>query len=62
MPRPSGTQSGLAVASGLCYLIGYPVALWANSGVGWTLVTLGGVFLLALGVVTIRRVNRGAPD
>jgi hypothetical protein len=52
----------LAVASGLCYVIGYPVALWANSGVGWTLVTLGGVFLLALGVVTIRRVNRGTPD
>lgn len=62
MPRLSRAQSALAVATGLCYLIGYPVALFVNSGVGWSLVTLGGVFLLALGVVTIRRVNRGTDD
>jgi hypothetical protein len=62
MPRLSVTQGALAVACGLCYLIGYPVALFADSGVGWALVTLGGVFLLTLGVVTIRRVHRGSQD
>jgi hypothetical protein len=60
MPRPSGAQSALAAATGLCYLVGYPVALFANAAMGWTLVTLGGVFLFALGVVTIRRVHSGA--
>jgi hypothetical protein len=59
MPRPSGTQSVLIAAAGLCYLIGYPVALMADPAIGWTLVTLGGAFLFALGVVTIRRVHRG---
>jgi hypothetical protein len=62
MPRLTSAQSALAVAAGLCYLIGYPVALFADSGVGWTLVTLGGVFLLALGVLTVRRIHRSTPD
>jgi hypothetical protein len=59
VPRPSGAQSALVAATGLCYLVGYPVALFANAALGWTLVTLGGVFLLSLGVVTIRRIHRG---
>jgi hypothetical protein len=48
----------LGIASALCYAIGYPVALVANQPWGWLLVTLGGVLLLWLGVVTIRRVDR----
>lgn len=60
MPRPSGAQSVLAVAAGLCYVVGYPVALLAHSAVGWVFVTLGGVLLLALGVLTIRRVHRAS--
>lgn len=59
MPRPSGIQSVLIAGAGLCYLVGYPVALMAYPAVGWSLVTLGGAFLFALGVVTIRRVHRG---
>jgi hypothetical protein len=59
MPRPSGAQSAMAIAAGLCYLVGYPVAIVAHSAVGWVFVTVGGAFLLALGVITIRRVHRG---
>jgi hypothetical protein len=48
----------LAVATVLCYGVGYPVALLGHSVAGWVLVFLGGPFLIALGVVTIRRVHR----
>jgi hypothetical protein len=41
-----------------CYGVGYPVALLGHSNVGWVLVFLGGPFLLALGVTTVRRVHR----
>jgi hypothetical protein len=58
LPRATRTQQVLIVAVVLSYLIGYPVALVVDSSIGWVLVTLGGVFLLALGVVTIRRVHR----
>jgi hypothetical protein len=51
---------GLAVASALCYAVGYPVALVADQPWGWVLVTLGGVLLAALVVVTVRRVDRSA--
>jgi hypothetical protein len=60
LPRMSATQRAFAIATALCYVVGYPVALFAEPAVGWTLVTLGGVFLFALGVVTIRRLHRGA--
>ena len=48
----------LGVASALCYALGYPIALIGNSPWGWLLVTLGGVLLVALLVVTIRRIDR----
>ena len=50
----------LGLASAACYLIGYPLALIAGVGFGWVLVTLGGVLLMALGVVLVRRVHVGA--
>jgi hypothetical protein len=57
--RPNRTQVWLAVGAGLSYAIGYPVALVGGSGFGWVLVTLGGVFLLGLGAVTVRRIAGG---
>ena len=50
----------LLVATALCYLIGYPLALIGHSPIGWIFVTLGGPLLIALGVVVIRRVHTGA--
>ena len=59
-PRPQPTRSQLVTGAAalLCYAVGYPVALLAHSGVGWVFVSAGGVFLLALGVVTVRRIDR----
>ncbi len=57
--RPSRTQIRLAVAAAVSYAIGYPVALVGGYAFGWVLVTLGGVFLLALGAVTVRRIHGG---
>lgn len=54
----SDAQGALVVATVVCYAVGYPLALLVDAVVGWSLVMLGGVFLLALGVVTIRRVAR----
>ena len=51
---------GLALASALCYAVGYPVALAADQQWGWLLVTLGGALLAALVVVTVRRIDRRA--
>ena len=56
--RPTRAQIVLAAISALCYALGYPIALVANSPWGWLLVTLGGVVLVALLVVTIRRIDR----
>ncbi len=50
-------QRLLLVATLLAYAVGYPVALVAHSSFGWVLVSLGGVLLLALGVVTIQRLH-----
>lgn len=50
----------LAGAVVLCYGVGYPVALLGHSVAGWVLVFLGGPFLIALGVVVIRRVHRSS--
>jgi hypothetical protein len=41
-----------------CYGVGYPLALLGHSAVGWVLVFLGGPCLLALGVLTVRRLHR----
>lgn len=60
--RPNHTQLGLLVAVAACYGLGYPLALVAHSAAGWVLVTLGGVCLIALGVVTIRRVHQSTDD
>jgi hypothetical protein len=57
--RPTGTQVVLGTAAVACYALGYPLAILGDSSVGWALVTLGGVFLLSLGVVTIRLLHRG---
>jgi hypothetical protein len=57
LSRPNKTQVRLFLASAVCYALGYPIALAADQPWGWLLVTLGGVFLLWLGVVTIRRVD-----
>jgi type VI protein secretion system component VasK len=58
--RPTRTQLRLGVASALCYAVGYPLALVADSPWGWLLVTLGGVLLAALVVVTVRRIDRSS--
>lgn len=56
--RPNRTQIILGVACLLAYAVGYPVAIIGDSPFGWVLVTLGGVFLFAFLIVTIRRINR----
>ena len=48
----------LLAATVICYGVGYPVALLGHSNVGWVLVFLGGPLLLALGVLTVRRLHR----
>ena len=58
--RPSRAQMILGVSSALCYALGYPIALIGGSPIGWVLVTLGGVVLAALFVVTVRRIDRAA--
>ncbi len=62
LPKPTRTQTRLGIAVLICYAIGYPVALVADSPVGWVFVTVGGVFLLWLGVVTVRRMHSDAPS
>jgi hypothetical protein len=62
LPKPTRTQARLGVGVLLFYAIGYPVALVANSPVGWVLVTIGGVFLLLLGIVTVRRMHSAPPS
>lgn len=57
LPRPNRVQSWLIGLACLAYAVGYPTALVADSVIGWVLVSLGGLFLLALGVVTIRRMG-----
>ncbi|MDQ6934084.1 MAG: hypothetical protein M3130_02110 [Actinomycetota bacterium] len=50
---------GLGVVSLLMYAVGYPLAIVGRSAAGWVLVMLGGLFLFAFGVLTIRRIHRG---
>jgi hypothetical protein len=60
MPAATRTQKVLAIAVVLSYLIGYPVALVLDSSIGWVLVTVGGIFLIALGIVTVRQIHRSS--
>lgn len=50
----------LLAATVLCYAVGYPLAIFGHSSVGWIFVGLGGPFLIALGVSVIRRVHASA--
>lgn len=45
-----------------CYVVGYPLAIWGDSGWGWVLVWVGGLFLIALGVIVVRVMTRAADD
>lgn len=45
-----------------CYVVGYPLAIWGDSGWGWVLVWVGGLFLIALGVIVVRVMTRSADD
>jgi hypothetical protein len=58
-PAPTRTQVLLIVAALLCYAVGYPVALKAHSSIGWIFVSLGGLFLISLAMVTIARLHMG---
>jgi hypothetical protein len=55
--RFSRRQWQLTVTMMLCYAVGYPLALTVAPVIGWSLVTIGGLFLFGLGVVTINRVH-----
>jgi hypothetical protein len=58
--RPTRSQIVFVAAAGVSYGVGYPVAIVGDYLWGWILVALGGVFLLALGAVTIARIHRGS--
>jgi hypothetical protein len=58
--RPTRSQVTWGVAALVSYGVGYPLALVADQGLGWVLVMLGGVCLLGLGIVTVRRIHRGS--
>ncbi|MGZ4506605.1 MAG: hypothetical protein ACXVX8_05715 [Blastococcus sp.] len=65
MSPPTASNSrfvGLAIATVLCYAVGYPLALIGHSPVGWVFVFLGGPLLLTLGVLTIRRIAARSDD
>lgn len=47
----------LVAATALCYAIGYPLALFGKSSLGWVLVTVGGPLLAAVVWLVIRRVQ-----
>jgi hypothetical protein len=58
--RPTRSQTVYGAAALVSYGVGYPVAIVGDYFWGWILVALGGVFLLALGAVTIARIHRGS--
>ena len=60
LPRLERRQRSLLLATVLCYLFGYPLALTVAPAIGWTLVMIGGLCLLSLGFVTIRRIHVGS--
>lgn len=55
--RPDAKQRRLLAVTIACYATGYPIALGLNQPWGWILVTVGGIFLFWLILVTIRRIN-----
>jgi hypothetical protein len=58
-PAPTRTQVLLIAAALLSYAVGYPLALRAHSSIGWIFVSLGGLFLIALAMITIARLHAG---
>ena len=56
--RPTRGQAITGGASLAAYAVGYPVAIVGGSWIGWVLVMLGGVFLLAFGVLTVQRITK----
>jgi ABC-type enterobactin transport system permease subunit len=58
----SPLQIRLGLATLVSYAIGYPVAIIAHAAVGWVFVSIGGVFLLWLIVVTVRQIDRNARE
>jgi hypothetical protein len=58
--RPTRSQLVFGGGAVVSYGVGYPVAIVGDYPWGWILVALGGVFLLALGAVTIARIHRGS--
>jgi hypothetical protein len=54
----NNVQVILLGAALVCYAAGYPLGIVSHSAIGWVLVTLGGVFLVALGTVTVRRIHQ----
>jgi hypothetical protein len=57
LPQPSRLQWWLIVGTLACYAVGYPLALLAHAAAGWLFVALGGLPLMALAVVTVRRIH-----
>jgi hypothetical protein len=55
--RNNRTLAILIIATALCYAVGYPIALVGNSNIGWVLVSIGGLLLVALVAVVIRRIH-----
>lgn len=51
-------QKWLLALAALSYAVGYPLGIVLEWAIGWVLVSLGGVLLLALGVVTVQRIHR----
>jgi hypothetical protein len=61
LAAPTRLQWWLIAAIVGCYGVGYPLALVGRSGLGWVLVGIGGLPLMALAVVTVLRITgRGA--
>ncbi|MEO6700855.1 MAG: hypothetical protein ABI140_19725 [Jatrophihabitantaceae bacterium] len=58
--RPNRAQWWLILTTAACYAVGYPVALLAHTLFGWLLVSVGGLLLMVLALVTVSRVHRGA--
>lgn len=60
MARAHRMEIVLGVGALASYAVGYPIAIVGGFAVGWALVSLGGVLLLALGIIAIQRIHRSA--
>lgn len=58
--HPDQAQIVLGVGCLLAYAVGYPIAILGGYALGWALVMLGGVLLLALGILTVKRIHRSS--